>query len=104
MPAVPARPMAEPQSGSVRHENHRQRAVVIALCLLCVPALSLACKGGIAGKSPENPSAVLAIIGGAALRPAVHFSAPVSVVPGARSSSAAGCDRLSAAAVLRERC
>jgi len=53
--------------GSIRRRHHAPRALLIALGLLCVPALSLACKGGLPGKSPENPSAVLAIIGGAAI-------------------------------------
>jgi hypothetical protein len=57
-----------PSPGAQRgRRHHAPRALLIALGLLCVPALSLACKGGIAGKSPENPSAVLAIIGGAAV-------------------------------------
>lgn len=67
MPVVHARPIAEPSSGSVRNQHHGQRAFLICLALLCMPALSLACKGGVSGKSPENPSAVLAVIGGAAL-------------------------------------
>lgn len=65
MPAVHIRPIPEPSIGSIR--NHAPRTVLICLALLCVPALSLACKGGIQGKSPENPSAVLAVIGGAAI-------------------------------------
>ena len=67
MPAVPARPIAEPSSGSVRNQQHGHRVFLVCLALLCVPALSLACKGGVSGKSPENPSALLAIIGGAAI-------------------------------------
>ena len=44
-----------------------KRVGMIALLFLAVPALTFACAGGIQGKSPENPSAVLAVIGGAGL-------------------------------------
>lgn len=67
MQLASARPVAQPQRCCVRRERHSQRALLIALGLLCVPALSLACAGGSKGKSPENPSAVLAIIGGAVI-------------------------------------
>ena len=47
--------------------QRRALLLVIGLAVLCVPTAALACKGGIPGKSPENPTAVLAAIGGAAI-------------------------------------
>lgn len=43
------------------------RPFLVGLALLCIPAAALACKGGIAGRSPENPTAVLAVIGAAGI-------------------------------------
>lgn len=43
------------------------RPLTITLVILCAAPLSFACKGGIKGKSPENPTAVLAVIGGMAI-------------------------------------
>lgn len=43
------------------------RPLTITLLIVCAPALSFACKGGVKGKSPENPTAVLAAIGGMAI-------------------------------------
>lgn len=40
---------------------------MVSLALLAVPALTLAQNCGTHGNSPENPSAVLAVIGGAGL-------------------------------------
>jgi hypothetical protein len=57
-------------SANSRLRSRREgRAVlfVIGLAILCLPPAALACKGGIQGKSPENPSAVLAVIGGAGI-------------------------------------
>ena len=47
-----------------RREHHGLRPLLVGLALLCIPAAALACKGGTPGRSPENPSLVLAIIGG----------------------------------------
>jgi hypothetical protein len=50
-----------------RRERLGIRAFLVGLALVAIPTAALACKGGIAGKSPENPSAVLAIVGTAGI-------------------------------------
>ena len=52
--------------GRVDASRVGKRALVMVAAMVLLPAMSFACKGGIQGKSPENPSAILALIGGAA--------------------------------------
>lgn len=53
--------------GRVQPSKVGRRALLIIAAVALLPAASFACKGGIPGKSPENPSAILAVIGGAAM-------------------------------------
>ena len=60
--------MLIPANSRLRVRRDRRALLfVIGLAVLCLPTAALACKGGIQGKSPENPTAVLAAIGGAAI-------------------------------------
>lgn len=60
--------MLVPSNSRLRARRRRRALLfVIGLAVLCLPTAALACKGGIQGKSPENPSAVLAVIGGAGI-------------------------------------
>lgn len=54
-------------SANSRLRARRAWLFLFGLAVLCLPTAALACKGGIPGKSPENPTIVLAAIGGAAV-------------------------------------
>jgi len=60
--------MLVPANSRLRARRGR-RALLFVICLavLGLPTAARACKGGLQGKSPENPSAVLAVIGGAGI-------------------------------------